>query len=192
MQNKPYLYIDTTNNYCYVAIYHNDKLVKKAKLLVNKNVTDLIVPTIDKLFKDAKLNKLSLDKIYVNIGPGTFTGLKVGVLVAKAWALVNPEIAIYTCNSLLLQVTKLPAISVIDAKSKKLYLAVYDKTKTIIKPCLIDVDDLEKYTEKYPKFNLYKDETDNMYANFLNCKAKFRKIKSVDLLEPLYLKNPVQ
>jgi tRNA A37 threonylcarbamoyladenosine modification protein TsaB len=67
-----------------------------------------------------------LHAIYLNVGPGSFTGNKVGIIIAKTIKLVYPKIIIKIINSLLLQTTDNKSyISIIDAKSNKSYVAVY-------------------------------------------------------------------
>ena len=77
------LFLDTTNNYCYIVIYLHDKKIAEIKLKVNKNVTDLITVAIKSLFAKAKLGYEDISNIYLNIGPGSFAGIKVGVVIAK-------------------------------------------------------------------------------------------------------------
>lgn len=192
MKKNYTLFIDTTNNYCYIAIGCGCKILREAKLRVNKNVTDVIVPNINTILIEAKVPKSQVTHMCVNIGPGSFTGDKVGVTVAKAWKLFNSKIQIITTNSLLLQTKqeKPNCISVIDAKSNKLYLAVYKTGKEIVKPTLINASDLGKYKSKY-KLPIIKDQTDNMYDNFLLHIKDCNKIQDIKYLEPLYLKNPV-
>ncbi|XQP56004.1 MAG: tRNA (adenosine(37)-N6)-threonylcarbamoyltransferase complex dimerization subunit type 1 TsaB [Mycoplasmoidaceae bacterium] len=192
MRKNCTLFIDTTNNYCYLAVSYSCKILKKAKLPVNKNVTDIIVDSIHQLLKQAKVKPTDLTHLVLNIGPGSFTGDKVGVTVAKAWKLFDPRIEIMTINSLLLQTKDGNGISVIDAKSNKLYLAVYKNEKEIVKPCLINQKDLTKYTKKYSHLPLIKDQTNNMYDNFLKHTKSFKKVQDIKYLEPLYLKNPIQ
>ncbi|XQP55368.1 MAG: tRNA (adenosine(37)-N6)-threonylcarbamoyltransferase complex dimerization subunit type 1 TsaB [Mycoplasmoidaceae bacterium] len=190
MRKNCTLFIDTTNNYCYIAVSFSCRILAKAKIAVNKNVTDIIVDTIHSTLKQAKVTPLDLTHIVLNIGPGSFTGDKVGVTIAKAWKLFDPRIEILTINSLLLQTKDGNGISVIDAKSNKLYLAVYKNEKEIIKPCLIDKKDLAKYKKKY-KLPLIQDQTNDMYDNFLKHSRSFKKVQDIKYLEPLYLKNPV-
>lgn len=191
MKTNYTLFIDTTNNFCYIGLYKSNDLLDYFRLQVNKNVTDIIVDSINKLLINNKVKNEQLTHMCVNVGPGSFTGVKVGVIVAKTWKMWNPKIKISTINSLLLQTTVRPSISVIDAKSKKLYFAIYDKTKVLVKPCLIDASELDKYTKKYKKFTLVQDKIDDMYSNFLLHKKDFKEVKNIDKLEPLYLKNPV-
>ncbi len=163
----------------------------KARIPVNKNVTDIIVDTIHKTLKQAGAKPLDLTHIVLNVGPGSFTGDKVGVTVAKAWKLFDPRIEIMTINSLLLQTEDGNGISVIDAKSNKLYLAVYKNSKELVQPCLIDKKELVKYKKKYSSLPLIIDQTNNMYDNFLKHSKSFKKVQDIKYLEPLYLKNPV-
>lgn len=191
MRKNCTLFIDTTNNYCYIAVSFSCRILKKAKLPVNKNVTDVIVPCLFDTLKQANIKPRDLTHIVLNIGPGSFTGNKVGVAVAKAWKIFDPRIEIMTINSLLLQTKDGNAISVIDAKSKKLYLAVYKNEKEIVAPTLIDVKDLSKYRKKYRSLPLVQDQTNTMYDNFLKHTKSFKKVQDIEYLEPLYLKNPV-
>ncbi len=192
MKKNCTLFIDTTNNYCYLAVFCNNKILKEAKLPVNKNVTDIIVPNINTILIEAKVKFSQITHMCVNIGPGSFTGDKVGIIIAKAWKLFASKIQILTINSLLLQTTKAKpsCISVIDAKSNKLYLAVYKNGKEIVKPKLINASALSTYKNKY-KLPVVSNQTDHMYKNFSIHAKSCKKIQDIKYLEPLYLKNPV-
>ena len=189
MISRYQLFIDTCNKYCYVAIYNIAKKIDEIKLVTNKNVTDLITISIKKLILKNKIKFEKIETIYLNIGPGSFTGEKVGVVICKAWSIIFPRIKIYTINSLYLQATTLPAISIIGAKSNKYYLAIYDLKKTIIKPCLVNQIIKNNLLKKYKNFNYYFEDFDNGYNFFLQKKNKFE-LTNIDKLEPLYLKNP--
>lgn len=99
-----------------------------------------------------------------------------------------------TIDSLLLQtkVAKPTCISVINAKSNKLYVAVYLDGKELLKPSLINDFDLQKVAKKHSTLPILQDQNDNMYANFLVHTKSFKKVQDIKYLEPLYLKNPVQ
>lgn len=186
------LYLDTTNNYCYAALYKTDLFIGEIKAPVNKNVTDIIVDAIDKLLDAVHFKKEELKHMCVNIGPGTFTGVKVGVVVAKAWKLTNPKLKITTTNSLLLQCNSLPALSVIDAKSNKLYVAAFNGFgKAVLEPTCIAKDQLPDLIKKYKDYTLYQDQVDNMYENYTKYLGLDQPVKDMDKFNPLYLKDPV-
>lgn len=193
MKENKILLIDTTNNFCYIGLSNGMKVIKEVKLPVNKNVTDIIADAIFDLLAKAKIKPINVNKLVVNIGPGSFTGDKVGVNVVKAWKIFNSKVEIMTINSLLLQTKQVKpnCISVIDAKSNKLYLAVYKNGKEHVKPKLIAKNELNKYLKKYSSLKLVRNKTDYMYDNFLLHKNNFKKVQDIKYLEPLYLKNPV-
>jgi tRNA threonylcarbamoyl adenosine modification protein YeaZ len=91
MQNqKKLLAIDTATGNFSLALYD----VESEKLLelfvspdANKHA-EMLVPEIENLLARHKLKHLDLDFLAVNIGPGSFTGLRIGLSVVKAWQLV--------------------------------------------------------------------------------------------------------
>jgi lipoprotein signal peptidase len=77
------LFLDTTQKVCYLCLFQNNKVIKKEKITTNNNLTDLIVEHINRMLKNCNVKKESIKKIYLTVGPGSFTGTRVGVLIAK-------------------------------------------------------------------------------------------------------------
>ena len=78
------LFIDTCQNECNLAICDkSNKVIISHSEFTHNNMTDVVVEKIDDLFKKAKINKNQIDQVFVTNGPGSFTGARVGVLVAK-------------------------------------------------------------------------------------------------------------
>ena len=100
---------------------------------------------IDEILKDAKLNKTQLDAIAVSKGPGSYTGLRIGVSAAKGlcFALDIPLISIATLESLAHQVKTDSGLIVpmLDARRMEVYAAIYSsslKEKRIIEAQILD------------------------------------------------------
>jgi len=78
------LHIDTSDNKnIVVRIVKGDKNFE-LKSIANKDKAQAALPLIEKLLKDAKLKASQIEEINVNPGPGSFTGLRVGVAIANA------------------------------------------------------------------------------------------------------------
>lgn len=81
-----YLLIDTSSTTAQVALTNEDKVIAVESWEVLRNLSDKLLPNIEKLLQKNKLRPEDLNGIIVYLGPGTFTGLRVGVTVANALA----------------------------------------------------------------------------------------------------------
>ena len=81
-----HIYIDTTDNTKVIVklTINNDEFVKEKK--VETRSAQLVLPLIDELLTENNLTPQNLDEIEVNEGPGSFTGVRVGVSIANALA----------------------------------------------------------------------------------------------------------
>lgn len=187
------LFIDTTQNYCNLALINNkNQIIDKYQELTNNNMTDLVVEKIDYILKKNKVNKNAIVAIYLLIGPGSFTGCRVGYIIAVTWANIK-RIKLYVMNSLLFQTNKGTGISIIDAKSNKKYIAIYNKYQAIIKPEIFFCNQAEDLCKKHKKLKIYSDYKNiDFFERLQQHLLKFKVVKDLDKLEPLYLKKPVE
>lgn len=120
--------IDTSTKICSCAVYDSENgVVAETSLAVKKNHSNIVMPIIDNLFKISDLNINDIDKIAVAIGPGSFTGVRIALGIAKglALALNKPLIAINEL-ALLSAVSKGfnfqgDVIPLIDARKERVY-----------------------------------------------------------------------
>lgn len=81
--------IDTSNQTLSVALCDNDKLIGQYTGTTNKNHSISLMPAIDFVMKENKVSPQDLERIVVAQGPGSYTGLRIGVTTGKtlAWTL---------------------------------------------------------------------------------------------------------
>lgn len=77
------LYIDTTNNREVIVKLTKDKDVFEFRQEIFFNRGQVALPLVDKLLKEHNLVPKDLNSIEVNVGPGSFTGVRVGVAIAN-------------------------------------------------------------------------------------------------------------
>ena len=184
------LFVDTTQNFCNIAILKNGKLQSFLSLPTNNNMTDIVVEHVNEQLKKNKIKLEQLKSLYLLIGPGSFTGCRVGYIVITTFAnLLN--IPVFYTDSLLFQTKDGIGVSIIYAKSNKKYFAYYKRYKVIVKPQLVDAKNINKLLNKYraPVYEDYKNV--DVKKNLIRHLPFFKKCKDLNDLEPLYIKEPV-
>jgi len=78
------LYIDTTSNQEIILRLTRDGKVETVKQALEKQKAQIVLPLIQKLLNKHQLTPQDIDAIEVNPGPGSFTGVRVGVSIANA------------------------------------------------------------------------------------------------------------
>ena len=96
------LAIETATDVCGAALVHHQNVIAK-RVIAEKYVhAENLLPMIDDVLRDASISAKGLDAIAVSIGPGSFTGLRIGLSTAKGLALSLgiPVIAVPTLDAL--------------------------------------------------------------------------------------------
>lgn len=90
------LAIDTSNNPLGIAIMDEEKVIGEYMTNMKKNHSIRVMPSIEMLLEDCDLQSSDLTKIVVAKGPGSYTGVRIGVTIAKtlAWSLNIPLVGI--------------------------------------------------------------------------------------------------
>lgn len=132
----PLLCIESATSVCSVAIVEDGKVIQLKETVDQANAhSELLTVFIDQILNDAGLKPKDLKAVAVSKGPGSFTGLRIGVSAAKGlcFALEIPLISIPTLKSLAagyLLKSKVDASDllcpVLDARRDEVYYAIYD------------------------------------------------------------------
>ena len=123
------LAIDTSSNVATVAVTDGEKLTGEYILNHKKTHSRKIMPMLDELMKSTELEVNEIDLFAVVTGPGSFTGLRIGVAAVKTLAQVTkkPVAAVDTLEGLAHNLPFCPHLIVpmMDARSRDVYAAVY-------------------------------------------------------------------
>lgn len=124
--------IDTSTKICTCSIFDSENgLIAETSLSVKKNHSNIVMPIIDNLFKISELNINNIDKIAVAIGPGSFTGVRIALGIAKglAMALNKPLIAVNELDILeaIADGNENEIIPLIDARKERVYYKYQNK-----------------------------------------------------------------
>ena len=118
--------IDTSTKICTCSIFDSENgVIAETSLSVKKNHSNIVMPIIDNLFKISDLTINDIDKIAVAIGPGSFTGVRIALGIAKglAMALNKPLIAVNELDILeaIADGNENETIPLIDARKERVY-----------------------------------------------------------------------
>ena len=129
------LYIDTSSSYLYAGIVLNRKLTSEVKKEFGHSLSEEALPSIVSLFEKENLLAKDIDKIIVVNGPGSFTGIRIGITIAKvfAWGLNIPITSISALESMSLSSTsdKLH-VPIINARRNYVFGAIYSKDNNVM------------------------------------------------------------
>ncbi|AGF74049.1 glycoprotease family protein [Bartonella australis AUST/NH1] len=137
------LAIDTASIYCAVALVRHKSVIARISERMNKGHAEKLISQIIQITNQADVTLDQVDRIAVNIGPGSFTGIRVGVSAARALALALqvPAIGVSALEALAAQViceNSASAITaVIEAGREMFYFQNFDKNLiTLSQPSL--------------------------------------------------------
>jgi tRNA threonylcarbamoyladenosine biosynthesis protein TsaB len=121
--------IDTSTKSGSVAILKDEELLAEATLHRNKTHSERLLPSIKYILKECDLNLNALDALAVTTGPGSFTGLRIGLSTLKGlgWALEKPLLGISTLHALACNIpyTTQKICPILDARKKEVYTALF-------------------------------------------------------------------
>ncbi|MDH6355788.1 tRNA threonylcarbamoyladenosine biosynthesis protein TsaB [Dysgonomonas sp. PH5-45] len=149
------LHIDTSTEVCSIAISENGRVILDLTETTGPSHASILGVFADEAIKFIRKNNKSLDAVAVSCGPGSYTGLRIGVSEAKGicFGLNIPLIAI---NSLLLMAAGVIHNNriegnntlfcpMIDARRMEVYAAIYDQELNVIRDIQADIVDTDTY-----------------------------------------------
>ena len=155
------LNIETSTEICSVCISENAQLLAIAESHEGYNHSSNLTIFIQKCLKEAKLKMEDIDAIALSQGPGSYTGLRIGVSVAKGicYALNKPMIAVDTLQALAFAAAEKHKTDVlfcpmIDARRMEVYTAIYNLENEIVdhlQAKIIDSNSFINYFEEGKK-----------------------------------------
>ncbi len=146
------LAIDTSTSYLSVAICNEDGLIAERSLPFPMKHSSSLMPLIADCLKRANLPIEVIDGLAVSLGPGSFTGLRVGVATMKglAFATSKPIVGVLTLDVLAENIARTThhICPLLDAKRDQVYASFYKyrgrKLKRLTDYLVIGIDDLLK------------------------------------------------
>lgn len=148
------LAISTSSKICSVALLEDENCIKELNIENQKTHSENLVPLIDELVKTTGKALSQLDLIACDNGPGSFTGIRIGISTVKAIAEVK-KIPVVACSSLEglsynITSTASTICSLIDARNNQVYCGIFDSNHNLLTDYL--ADDINVIINKLSEF----------------------------------------
>ncbi|MBR0824711.1 tRNA (adenosine(37)-N6)-threonylcarbamoyltransferase complex dimerization subunit type 1 TsaB [Bradyrhizobium manausense] len=144
------LAIDTALDACAAAVLDTDagELIAQESLPMKRGHAEALMPLIARVMRSANLAFTALDRIAVTTGPGSFTGLRVGISAARGLALAadKPAVGLTTLSAyaaaIVSQNRQAPVISAIDARHDHVYFQIVaGDGSQLVRPKVASIDE---------------------------------------------------
>ena len=190
------LIMDTSNQYLLVALYEDGKCLESIQELGSQRQSENAIPYLEKVLNNHHKELSQIDEIIITRGPGSYTGERVAMTIAKTLSVVT-SIKVKAISSLAAYAGLNKCVSVIDARSHKVFVCAYDRGQPQIEEQLIEVEHFNEFMTRFVGYQVVGqsdvvgyplcdiDLAENLYQLSLNENY----IENVDALVPTYLKD---
>jgi len=134
--------LDTCLNACSVAVLDGERVLASAREVMARGHQERLAPMAQAVMAQAGLGFGEIERIAVTVGPGSFTGLRVGVAFAKglAAALAVPAVGIGTLEALAAEAEG-PAFAAIDARRGQIYAQAFEDGRAMAPPQVMALEE---------------------------------------------------
>lgn len=142
------LFIDTSYKSLFVGIVDNNRLIDQICMMAEANFSEKLIPTIKEIIDKNNISLEKIDKLFVTVGPGSFTGIRIGLAVCKTLAFALNKRIVPISSLEFMATTKVNTkykISFIDARHDMVFAGVYDSNgKNVIDDSYCNINELTK------------------------------------------------
>ena len=176
--------IDSSAKSASAAVTENGKIISEFYINTGLTHSQTLLPIIDSTLKCADLTLDDIGLIAVSKGPGSFTGIRIGVAAAKGMADVKniPCIGISTLEAMAYNITDIDCTvcSVMDARCNQVYTALFNiedgNVKRLTEDSAISIDELKNVLNNYENLKiLVGDGADLCYNKLINDVSNLKK-----------------
>ena len=188
------LALDTTSAVATAAVFIDGVCLLEREADSTKKHAETALPLIDSLLEETKISIREIDCFAVDIGPGSFTGVRIGVSLVNALAFATgkkiiPMDALRTLAQPAIEGQK-PVCALIDARNGNAYAALYQDGCEVVAPCAVETS---AFVSGLPEDTILVGDAHTEIASYPRAKevglvALQRLNTAQDEVEPIYLR----
>ena len=188
--------LDSSNTNLSVGIAKDNLLLESISYEAWQQQSEHMIPELSKLLEKYGVNKDDIEEVVVAMGPGSYTGVRIAITIAKTIA-VALNTKLYPVSSLrVLKDGDVPSICLINARSGRSYFGVFKGNDIIIGDRIMKNDEVLAYISEHPGYSICGDtkylglegkQTNNI-QEMLNLKEALSYVNPLSL-KPVYMKD---
>ena len=188
--------LDSSNTNLSVGLAKDNLILGYTSYEAWQRQSEYMIPELAKLLKEHDIKNSDISDVIVAKGPGSYTGVRIAITIAKTIATaLNAKL--YAVSSLRVQkACKKPSICLINARSNRSYIGVYQDDKVLLEDQIMQNEDVLKYIEDHPdyivcgetKYLGIEGVISNNIEEMLSLKPYLEEINPLSL-KPVYLKE---
>lgn len=191
------IYLDSSNTDMSVGIASGDRLIGKTSYEAWQRQSEVMIPELDKLLNENNYTRKDIASVVVCIGPGSYTGVRIAITIAKTISAVL-DAPIYPLSSLhALKDNENPSICLINARSKRSYIGVYQGDECLLKDQIFTNEQVLEYIKAHPTYSICGDtaylniegKQNDIIDNMIDIKKHAKPHPNPLGLSPVYLKD---
>ena len=190
------LAVETTAAIASAALLNDGVLLAEREADAGKKHAETLLPLIDKLLEENGITISQIDLFAVDIGPGSFTGVRIGVSLVNALAFAAGKkiVAVNALYALSMSVGEAnrPVAVMIDARNGNAYAALYQAGVALIEPCAIEIETWKAGLPQNTAFvgDTQAEEKTYPRARFIGNAALLQQDAAKNEVEPVNLRPP--
>ncbi|MBR2506301.1 MAG: tRNA (adenosine(37)-N6)-threonylcarbamoyltransferase complex dimerization subunit type 1 TsaB [Bacilli bacterium] len=189
--------LDSSNTELSIGLVKEGILLDSTSYEAWQQQSEFMVKELAVLLDKYKVKNEDIKDIIVSIGPGSYTGVRISLTIAKTIAIAL-NIDIYPVSSLRVKkCDNKPSICLINARSNRSYFGVYFENQIIVNDMILPNDEVRKYIEEHPDYVVCGDTKylgiegykADVLKQALSLYKSLEKCESTLGLKPVYLKD---
>jgi len=202
------LFIDTSTGLLGLGLKVEGEVKKKISLNVRKNTAEQVLPLINEMLKEQGLKFSQIDEMYLTPGPGSYTGERIGLTVAKTYAVLKPEVKLYLITSLKalsLADRSVPVAALLDARNNAYFAGFFKDGIRLVDEKRMEAIEVSEFAAENPgakvivsdgQYEQLKNqlrgfdvEVGNIIDLMLKNEGEFDRVENPLTMKPVYLRG---
>ena len=189
--------LDSSNTSLTVGLAKDNEMLESVSYEAWQSQSEHMIPELNKLLDKYGASRNEIKEVVVAIGPGSYTGVRIAITIAKTIAAVI-DCKVYTISSLRCQKDrKNPSICLINARSGRSYIGVFEDEKVLLEDSIMTNDKVMEYINEHPdyvvcgnaKYLGIEGKEPDIARELLALKSAVKPVKDPLAIKPVYMKD---